>query len=170
VNTIRQIFQNEPLVTAGIAWLIATLLKFIIVLLSARRVDWERLFGTGGMPSTHTTPVVACTTSIGLVTGFHSPMFALATVLSIVVSYDAAGIRRHAGEQAKAINSLISDLFQGGMFKGQRQADFWKRWNLAELKTLLGHNPAEVAVGIALGIMTALAVHYRFGGLFTMPF
>jgi uncharacterized protein len=169
LNTIRQLFQNEPLVAAAVGWFMAALLKFLIVLFSAKRIDWERFLGTGGMPSTHTTPVVACTTSIGLVLGFNSAVFAIAAVLSVVVSYDAAGIRRHAGEQAKAINSLIADLIKGGIFKGERQADFFKRWNLAEMKTLLGHNPAEVAVGVALGIMAALAVHYQIGHLFISP-
>lgn len=163
---IHQMLMNEPLVTAVAAWFIAACLKFIIEIISARRIDWERLLGTGGMPSTHTTPVVACATSIGLVLGFDSAVFAVAAVLAVVVSYDAAGIRRHAGEQAKAINSLIHDLFSGEFVKGQKPADFFKRWNLAEMKTLLGHNPEEVVVGIALGITVALVVHYRFGHMF----
>lgn len=168
MTVINELLHNEPGITAVIAWGIATFLKFLIVIATFRRVDWERLLGTGGMPSTHTTPVVACTTSIGLVLGFNSAIFALAAVLSIIVSYDAAGIRRHAGEQAKAINSLIRDLFEGGLFKGEYPADFFKRWKLAEMKTLLGHNPAEVVVGIALGITTAVIVHFQFGYLFVL--
>lgn len=169
MNLFRELFVNEPLISALVGWALAAFLKFLIVVVTLRRVDWERLLGTGGMPSTHTTPVVACTTSIGLVMGFNSPIFALAVVLSIIVSYDAAGIRRHAGEQARAINSLISDIFEGGMFKGQKSSDFLNRWKLAELKTLLGHNPAEVVVGVALGIMTALMMHFQFGHLFPIP-
>jgi len=125
------------------------------------------MLGTGGMPSTHTTPVVACATSIGLVAGFNTPVFALAVVIAVIVSYDATGIRRHAGEQARAINSLINDLARVGPYKGQNIADFFKRWNLAELQTLLGHNPFEVFVGVLLGILTALIVHFRYGELFT---
>jgi hypothetical protein len=169
MSFIRELLGNEPLVSAVVAWGLAAFLKFLIVVVTLRRVDYERLLGTGGMPSTHTTPVWACTTSIGLVLGFNSPVLALAVVLSMVISYDAAGIRRHAGEQARAINSLISDIFEGGMFKGQKAADFLGRWKLAELKTLLGHNPAEVVVGVALGIMTALAIHFEFGHLFPIP-
>jgi acid phosphatase family membrane protein YuiD len=160
------IWRNEPLITAGIGWLLAAFLKFLIVAITSRRFDWERLLGTGGMPSTHTTPVVACTTSIGLVAGFDTAVFALATVITIIVSYDATGIRRHAGEQARAINSLINDLTKVGPYKGQNIADFFKRWNLTELQTLLGHNPFEVFIGVLLGIMTALVVHFNYGHLF----
>ncbi|HDS30105.1 MAG TPA: divergent PAP2 family protein [Firmicutes bacterium] len=170
MDFFKAIFRNEPLVTAGISWVVAAFLKFLIILIVERRFNWERLLGTGGMPSTHTTPVVACTTSIGLVVGFDSPLFALAVVLSIIVGYDATGIRRHAGEQAKAITNLIEDLTKGEMFKGQKPADFFHRWNLAELETLLGHNPIEVFVGILLGILVALVVHYRYGYFFPIPF
>jgi acid phosphatase family membrane protein YuiD len=159
-------WRNEPLITAGIGWLIAAFLKLIIVAVTSRRFDWERLLGTGGMPSTHTTPVVACTTSIGLVAGFDTSVFALATVITFIVAYDATGIRRHAGEQARAINSLINDLAKVGPYKGQNIADFFKRWNLTQLQTLLGHNPFEVVVGVLLGIMTALLVHFNYGHLF----
>jgi uncharacterized protein len=152
--------------TAIIAWALAALMKFFIVLITDHRIDWERLLGTGGMPSTHTTPVVACMTSIGMVLGFDSPVFAVALALSVVVAYDATGIRRHAGEQAKAINSLVADLFGGFINKDQNPSDFFKRWNLSEMKTLLGHNPAEVVVGVLLGIFTAIVIHHFFGYMF----
>lgn len=143
--------------------------KVLIILVTQRRFDWERMLGTGGMPSTHTTPVIACTTAVGLVAGFDSPFFAVGVVLSVIVAYDAANIRRHAGDQAKAITSLIDELTKGDMFKGQKPADFFHRWNLGELETLLGHNPVEVWVGILLGILVALVVHYRYGHLFPLP-
>jgi len=162
------LFHNEPLIAAGISWVVAAFLKFLIVGIASRRFDWERLLGTGGMPSTHTTPVVACATSVGLVAGFDSPLFAIGVVLSVVVAYDAAGVRRHTGEQARAINNLIEDLTRVGPYKGQSMADFFKRWNIRELQTLVGHNPIEVFVGVILGILTALVVHYKFGHLFIL--
>lgn len=155
---VRDIFHNEPLVTAGMAWLAAALMKFFIVWIWSKRIDWERLLGTGGMPSTHTTPVVGCVTSIGLNAGWDSPLFALGFVMVIIVAYDATGIRRHAGEQARAINSLLSDLSTAKMFKEKNPADFFKRWNIVELQTLLGHNPMEVLIGVILGILVALTV------------
>ncbi len=166
IDFFTAIFDNEPLVIAGISWCLAAFLKFILVAITSRKLDWERLLGTGGMPSTHTTPVIGCTTSIGLVHGFETPLFALAFVFSIVVAYDAAGLRRHTGDQAKAINNLITDLTKHGPYKGQEIADFFKRWNLQELQTLVGHNPMEVLVGVFLGIMTALVVHFEYGHLF----
>jgi len=160
------LFHNQPLVSAVIGWGLAALIKFLLVAITSRRYDWERLLGPGGMPSTHTTPVVACTTSIGLVAGFNSPVFALAGVITFVVAYDAAGIRRHAGEQARAITNLIRDLTKLGPYKDQTIADFFKRWNVKELETLLGHNPIEVFMGVILGIACALIIHYGFGHLF----
>lgn len=167
IDAVNALLHNEPAVTAGISWIVAVVLKFLVIVASVRRIDWERLLSTGGMPSIHTTPVVGCATSIGLVLGFDSPVFAVAGVLAIVVAYDAAGLRRHAGAQATAINSLIKDLTDGGLFKGQKPADFFKRWNLAELRTLLGHDPIEVWAGVFLGILTAMVVHYRFGYFFS---
>ena len=161
------IFHNEPLVTAAVAWAIAAFLKFIIVAIQTGKLDWERILGTGGMPSTHTTPVIACATSIGITSGFDSAIFALAAVFSVIVGYDAAGIRRHAGDQAQAINNLINDLTQLEPFKGQKLESFFKRWNVAELKTLLGHNPLEVTVGVLMGIVIGILMHHYFGTLFT---
>lgn len=166
MDFINEIFRNQALVTAAVSWIIAAVLKVLIIAVTQRKLDWERMLGTGGMPSTHTTPVIACTTSIGLVTGFDGPIFAVAFVLSIIVAYDATGIRRHAGDQAKAITMLIEDLSKGDMFKGQKPADFFKRWNLEELQTLIGHNPFEVFVGVLLGILVALVIHIQFGYLF----
>ena len=162
----RELFQNEPLMTALVAWVLAAFLKLLIVAIQTGKLDWERILGTGGMPSTHTTPVVACAASIGITTGYDSPVFALAVVFCIVVGYDAAGIRRQAGTQAYAINSLITDLTQLEIFKGQKLESFFKRWNIVELKTLLGHNPIEVTVGVILGIIIAIVMHDNFGHLF----
>jgi len=161
-ETVFALLSNEALVSALIGWLVAALLKFFIILITSRRLDWERLLGPGGMPSTHTTPIVACTTSIGLVAGVNTPLFALALVITIVVAYDAAGVRRHAGEQARAINSLIEDLTTFGPFKGQNIQDFFRRWDINKLKTLLGHNPVEVFAGVVLGILIAIIVHSQY--------
>lgn len=165
-DLFSQFINNEPMMTALIAWALAALLKFLIVAIQTGKLDWERILGPGGMPSTHTTPVIACATSIGLVAGFHTPVFAFAAILCFVVSYDAAGIRRQAGAQAQAINNLIKDLTKLETFKGQNLESFFKRWNVAELKTLLGHNPIEVWVGILLGILSAVVVHNNFGHMF----
>ena len=67
-----KVLKNEPLMTALIAWAVAALLKVLIEAIRSRKFDWERLLGPGGMPSTHTTPIVACATSIGLVADFNS--------------------------------------------------------------------------------------------------
>ena len=155
----HELFNNEPLITAIIAWGIAALLKLLIEAIKSKQWDWERLLGPGGMPSTHTTPVVAGAASVGLVEGFDSSWFAIATILTFVVAYDAAGIRRHSGEQAKAITKLVEDLTKIGSYKDQSMADVWKRWDINELETL-------IAVGIVLGICTALIIHLKFAHIF----
>lgn len=160
------LFRNECFVTAVLAWVVAAFAKVLIEAVKSKQWDWERLLGPGGMPSTHTTPVIAVSASIGLVTGFDTPLFAISSVFCFIVAYDAAGIRRHSGEQAKAINNLIEDMSKVKPYKGQDTKDFLKRWNLEELETLLGHNPFEVAVGVALGIATTLVMHFQFGHLF----
>lgn len=166
MGVLNAFIHNEPAMVALISLVVAAFLKFLFILITQQRLDWERFFGTGGMPSTHTTPVIACATSIGIVAGFDSPVFAIAGVVAVVVAYDAAGLRRHAGEQARAMNSLIKDLTEGGLFKGMHPTDFFKRWNLAELETLLGHNPIEVWAGVLLGIAVAILVHVYLGGWF----
>jgi len=165
----HEIILNEPIITGIVAWAVAAFFKVIIEAFHTGKLDWERVLGTGGMPSTHTTPVVACATSIGFTSGFDSSIFALALVFSVVVGYDAAGIRRHAGDQANAINNLINELTQLETFKGQKLESFFKRWNMTELKTLLGHNPLEVAVGVFTGIVIGMLMHHYFGHLFVLP-
>src|SRR5690606_9144247 len=123
------------------------ILKFVIALVSLRRIDFERLTGTGGMPSSHAASVAALATAIGIEAGWDSPLFAVAAFFSLVVIYDAAGIRRAAGRQARVLNQMIDDLKAHHVIEGER------------LRELLGHTPMEVLSGTAYGIALALALH-----------
>ncbi len=118
-------------------------IKFTIESVRKNKFDWGRLFnGNGGMPSTHTTFVTSLTSLIGFLLGFDSPIFAIATVLSVVVSYDSIGVRMESGKQAVVINDIAEGFFHGEAKKSYK-----------ELKEQLGHKPMEVLVGIILGII-----------------
>ncbi len=141
----QQLLQNSVLGTAVIGWGTAQILKFILVLVIYKRFDFRRFIGSGGMPSSHSSLVVSLTMSIGFIKGFDSLMFALSAVMSLVVMYDAAGVRRSAGQQAAILNKIVED---------------WGRadYSLTEkkLKELLGHTPVEVIAGAILGIIIAI--------------
>ena len=148
MNNFREFFNESVLVTALIGWFIAQTLKVIFVLIKYKKFDVKRFVGSGGMPSSHSSTVCALTVAIGITNGFGSDIFALATVLSLVVMYDAAGVRRAAGQQAKILNKIIDD---------------WKKASPAEtekkLKELLGHTPFEVIAGAVLGVVIAIIRH-----------
>lgn len=127
-------------------------LKFTFESVSKKKLDWTRLFnGNGGMPSTHTTFVVSLASLIGFKTGIDTPLFALAIVLSVVVSYDAIGVRMESGKQAVVINDIAEAFFKGSAKKGYK-----------ELKEQLGHKPLEVIMGIVLGIVMGYLFNIYF--------
>ena len=140
------IFQNIPLRAAFFGWLLAQLTKGFAALGKTGKVDWGRFFGPGGMPSSHTSSVIAATISTGMTAGFSSPVFAIGTVFSLVVMYDATGVRWETGKQAEAINELVE------IIKGKQHLTGEK------LKELIGHSPLEVWAGFALGVAVGVVV------------
>lgn len=138
------VWNNGPLIASLFAWVISQTLKFIIELSLHRRLDFTRLVNPGGMPSSHSCLVSCLSISIGRATGWESPLFAVATVLSLIVLYDAAGIRRAAGKQARVVNKIVDELYTKHEFQEER------------LKELLGHTPLEVIAGVLLGAVVAL--------------
>lgn len=101
--------------------------------------------GSGGMPSSHTSFVVALTLMIGTTIGFNTPVFAVAFTLTSIVMYDAAGVRRETGTQGAVINQILRDV----LIDGKPISD-------KELKELVGHTPLEVFFGAALGVVVFL--------------
>lgn len=130
---------HPVLVLSVLAWALAQVLKFAINLVIYHINDIRMLLASGGMPSSHSSTVCACAVSVGLRNGFDSDLFALASVLAIVVMYDACNVRRAVGEQAKVLNLLV---------------DGWQTDEPLpqDLKELLGHTPAQVLAGALLGI------------------
>lgn len=135
--------QNTILATALTAWFCAQVLKTLTSYWKHGTLNVERLVGAGGMPSSHTALVMSLAWAVGLHDGFTSSLFAVTIVLASIVMYDAAGVRRAAGKQAKVINKLVRELRAEHTVRDIR------------LKELLGHTPLEVLAGAILGISIA---------------
>jgi len=127
------------------AWFIAQFLKVINVIVVERKLDFTRFIGSGGMPSSHSSFIVSLSTVVGKINGVSSVEFGISVAVAAIVMYDAAGVRRAAGKQAKVLNKLIFS---------QKEED---RKNFDEnLKELIGHSPFEVFMGALLGILMGL--------------
>ncbi len=129
------------LLQALIAWLLAQLLKIGIEAFKYKRINWRRIAGSGGMPSTHASITVALTTALWRDFGIHDPLVAISFVFTLIVLYDAAGVRRAAGKQAAVLNKIVDELMQHKHVTDKR------------LKELLGHTPLQVFAGILLGFL-----------------
>jgi uncharacterized protein len=152
VNALRYAFEpvigwNPPLALALLAMMTAQGFKFLRTLVRRNRPDFTRLIGTGGMPSAHSASVTALSTAIGIGHGWNSPLFGVAAFFSLVTMYDATGIRRAAGKQARVLNRLMEDL------REHHTIDFER------LGELLGHTPLEVLVGALYGALLAFLLH-----------
>lgn len=148
MNQFEILIHNRILVSAVIGWCVAQILKTGIHLYFTKQFVAERLVGSGGMPSSHSATVCALTTATGMSYGLASFEFAMAAIFSIVVMYDAIGVRRETGIQAKVLNEMM-DLF----------ATMDKNISVEEkLKEFVGHTPLQVLMGAILGIIIATIV------------
>jgi acid phosphatase family membrane protein YuiD len=146
---MKDFISNPITVATFMAWLFAQILKVPIEALRTRKWDWSLAFDPGHMPSTHSAVMTAVTTSIGLTQGWGSPIFLLALCLSGIVIYDAAGVRRQSGFHAVRINIILEQL---------RKMEKWDQKEMKALAEIIGHSPAEAAVGATLGMFIALLV------------
>lgn len=147
--SLSDILLFNPVLLSGMTgWFIAQILKVLIEFLIKRKWNWALFFQAGGMPSSHSALVSATALSIGMVYGFDQAVFALSTVVAIIVIYDATGVRRQTGEQAILINSIIEELSKG---KIPRQD---------KLKEVLGHTPGEALLGTLLGLSISFMIYY----------
>lgn len=145
----QQICSNQVLVSASVGWVVAQVLKTGIDMALNRSFNPERLVGSGGMPSSHSSTVCALTVASWLQYGLDSFEFAVSFVLAMVVMYDAMGVRRETGKQAKLLNSILHEnpLKLNGV-------EFQEK-----LKEYVGHSPLQVVAGAVLGILLALAIN-----------
>ncbi|MCO5584318.1 hypothetical protein L7F22_038242 [Adiantum nelumboides] len=138
---IATLCANPTFMSGLVAWTIAQVFKVFTTFFVERRWDFKMLLGSGGMPSSHSALCVALTTSVALCHGISDALFPVCLGFSLIVMYDATGVRRHAGMQAEVLNLIVEDLFQGHPISEKK------------LKELLGHTPLQVGAGAFVGIM-----------------
>ena len=126
-----------------LSWFVAQALKVIMGGTRQKKFDVRWLFDTGGMPSAHSATVASLATVIGLYYGFKTIPFLIGLILCLITMFDAAGVRRHFGRQAKILNEIVDEFYEKGAVPEK------------QLKELLGHTPYEVFFGALLGIFIA---------------
>ncbi len=142
------LFHNYVLIAAILSWIIGQFLKAPLDYVLNKRWSWGIILSPGGMPSSHSALITSVTLAIGLQEGFGSPLFALAIAISMIVIYDAAGVRRQAGIHAERINKMMKSFFEGTGIPEK------------ELKEVLGHTPFEVITGVILGIIISFVIFW----------
>lgn len=141
------ILEYKYLIVPFATWFFIQLFKLIYDLVTTKKFNFKRILGAGGMPSSHSAVVVALCTMIGKEFGVNSAIFALSIVFAFVVMYDAAGVRRAAGKQAKLLNKIVQT-------PGLSNVEVTEK-----LQEVLGHTPTQVIVGALIGFI----VGYIFG-------
>jgi len=147
---LEAILSNKALWVPAAAWCLAQVLKVIIGSLKNRRLNWSYLTTMGGMPSSHATLVCALATTIAIVYGVGSALFAIAALFALLVMYDAAGVRQTVSTQSTMLNRILEELFKNNPAFQQR------------LRELIGHTKFEVAAGAVLGIVFAFLLAWEW--------
>ena len=140
---LAALLENKALIAGLSAWLLAQIIKIPLEYFRTRKWNWALFFTSGGMPSSHSSLMTATTLGIGLYNGFDHPAFAIGVAITMIVTYDAAGVRHQAGIHARRINVLFEELLKGHPISDK------------DLREVLGHTPLEVTGGILLGLVTA---------------
>ena len=141
MNYFTEFITNKFIYVPLLTWFGIQLFKVIWDLVTTKKFNFKRILGAGGMPSSHSAVVVSLATLIGRENGFGSSIFALSVIFAFVVMYDAAGVRRAAGKQAKLLNKLIETPGLTGVQVSEK------------LVEVLGHTPFQVFVGAIIGII-----------------
>ena len=144
------LISNQFLIVGVSSWAIAQVLKVIIHAAIYKKLEWERLFGDGGMPSGHSATVTSVAAMSALACGLDSFEFAIAAILAIIVCHDAMGVRRETGKQAVIIIEMMELL----------EAFTKKDLPEAKLKEFVGHTPLQVTAGIIIGIANACFMYF----------
>ena len=136
-----QLPKNRFLIVPVLTWFCIQVFKVVWDLVTTKKFNFKRILGAGGMPSSHTAIVVSLSVMIGKEFGFDSPIFAFSTIFAFIVMYDAAGVRRAAGKQARLLNKIVET-------PGLSDIEVQER-----LVEVLGHTPFQVIVGAMIGII-----------------
>jgi len=135
---------QRAILAVVLSWFLAQLAKIVRGFARERRFNFRWLFDTGGMPSSHSATVACLATTVGLYYGFQTMPFLIVLIFTIITMFDAAGVRRNVGRQAKVLNKMLEDVYEKGGVPEQR------------VKELLGHTPVEVFAGAFVGITIGL--------------
>ena len=141
MNIFIEIITNKFIYLPVLTWLFIQLFKLIYDLVTTKKFNFKRILSAGGMPSSHSAVVCCMAALIGREYGFSSGIFALSVIFAFVVMYDAAGVRRAAGKQAKLLNKIVETP---GLTTGEMQE---------KLVEVLGHTPKQVIVGAIIGLL-----------------
>lgn len=145
---LEELFQNKLFAAAALGWLVAQVLKTLIHMCFTREFVAERLVGSGGMPSSHSSTVCALASTAGILYGPSSFEFIFSLFFAIIVMYDAMGVRRETGIQARVINEMIEMFSHMGRDLSVED----------KLKEFVGHTPFQVLMGAILGIIISVIV------------
>ena len=146
MNNLMGFIQNKYIYIPLLLWFFIQLYKVIYDLVTTKKLNFKRIIGAGGMPSSHSAIVTGLATLIGKYEGVDTPIFAVSLILALVVMYDACGVRRAAGKQAVVLNKIIDTPGLTGVQVRER------------LVEALGHTPKQVFIGALIGIVVGLIV------------
>ena len=144
MNELQKAINNKYLYIPLIVWFCIQLFKVIYDLITTKKLNFKRIMGAGGMPSSHSAVVTSLATLIGKYQGVDTPIFAMSVVFAMVVMYDAAGVRRAAGKQARLLNKIVETPGLSGVQVQEK------------LVEVLGHTPLQVIVGAFIGIVVGI--------------
>ena len=142
------LFDNSVLFWSLLSCLFAQFFKIIFNFFSTGEFRFGIMFETGGMPSSHSALITGAASGLGIEMGFDNPIFALAVAISLIVMYDASGVRKSAGIQAAKINKISKIIDSKSEIT---------------LKENLGHTKIEVFIGSLLGPLITLPGIYFLG-------
>lgn len=143
-NNFMMFVTNKYIYVPIILWFCIQSFKLIYDLCTTQKINFKRIIEAGGMPSSHSAIVIALATLIGKNLGVDSPIFAITLIFAFIVMYDACGVRRAAGKQAKVLNEIVNTR---GLSNLQVQE---------KLQEALGHTPIQVFVGALIGLIAGL--------------
>lgn len=147
MDYLSEFAKNYIFWTSVAAWVIAQSVKVALGIMREKRFNFRWFVGTGGMPSSHAAGASALATSVGITYGFDSAIFAVSLLFTLVVMFDAQGVRHASGKQAVILNKMLDDIY-------------WKKkMDENRLKELLGHTPVQVFAGAILGILVSLLLY-----------
>ena len=138
--------EYKYIIVPFLVWFGIQLFKFLYEIVKEKKFNFKRLMQAGGMPSSHSAVVVVLTTMIAKAEGLTSPLFGVSLIFSFIVMYDAAGVRRAAGKQAKLLNKIVETPGLSGVEVSEK------------LVEVLGHTPVQVIVGALIGLLVGIII------------